>query len=76
MNISFQNKLHAFGLSYEALTRPCWHEPVYKSTYLWCKFFSVISVENYRIGHDHVLNLVQTYLLGMVSQILLYKNYN
>ena len=51
-------------------------EPVYNCTYLWCKFFDVNSVEIYRISHDHLLNLIQTYLQGVTSQIIVYERYH
>ena len=58
----FQKKLHVFNLSYVALTLSCQLEPVYNCTYLWCKFFNVISVEYYWISHN-LLNHIQTYFL-------------
>ena len=63
----FQKKLHVFNLSYVALTLSCQLEPVYNCTYLWCKFFNVISVEYYWISHN-LLNHIQTYFLFTKSR--------
>ena len=51
-------------------------EPLFNCIYPWCKFFNVISVKNYWISHDLLLAFAQSYLLGIISQILGYEKYD
>ena len=44
-----------------------------KDRHVWCKYFNVVSVDNFSIKSWSSLRFMQSYLLDMISQILVYE---